>query len=119
MRRLLEKLIAAVKPIKVTRARDAARAAEQEDLQKSRQKLFDKILKALIEENYEQRRLGLLPDEWFWADFIATSWGFHVDPMETMSEPEPTYPHLVMEPIYGEKESISPRDFLHQCTRND
>lgn len=30
----------------------------------------------LVAENYRQRRLGLLPDEWFWADQLLLELGF-------------------------------------------
>ena len=44
-----------------------------------KERLFVTLLLPLINENYEQRRLGLLPDEWFWADAIAVNWGYWVD----------------------------------------
>lgn len=43
-----------------------------------RAEVFETVLKPLILENYEQRRLGLLPDEWFWADKLAVSWKMYV-----------------------------------------
>lgn len=46
--------------------------------QERRIEIFEKHLKPLIEDNYEKRRKGELPDNWFWADEIATSWGMFV-----------------------------------------
>jgi len=31
----------------------------------------------LIMENYRKREIGLLPDEWFWADMVGVNWGFY------------------------------------------
>ncbi len=36
--------------------------------------VFTLILKPLIKRNYRMRYEGKLPDEWYWADAIATSW---------------------------------------------
>lgn len=41
---------------------------------------FHLALKHLIKRNYEMRRQGLLPDEWYWADRIAARYGYFVRP---------------------------------------
>ncbi len=38
--------------------------------------IFWTVLRPLIVVNYRLRRMRLLPDEWFWADKLAISWGF-------------------------------------------
>lgn len=45
-------------------------------MNQEREVIFRQILLPLILENYEERALGLAPDEWFWADELAFSWGF-------------------------------------------
>ncbi len=40
--------------------------------------VFETVLKPLIWRNYAQRRRGELPDEWYWADKLAVSWGMYV-----------------------------------------
>ncbi len=42
----------------------------------ARKAVYEKLLRPMILENYELRALGLMPDEWFWADELAISWGF-------------------------------------------
>lgn len=37
---------------------------------------FHLVLKPLIKRNYRLRKLGKLPDEWYWADNLAISCGF-------------------------------------------
>lgn len=39
---------------------------------------FHLILKPLIKRNYRLRAEGKLPDEWYWADEIATKNGLFV-----------------------------------------
>lgn len=34
------------------------------------------ILWLLVAWNMRQRRLGRLPDEWYWADVLLYRWGF-------------------------------------------
>lgn len=41
--------------------------------------IFRLILVPLMRHNYAQRRAGLLPDEWYWADRLAISWGYYLD----------------------------------------
>jgi len=41
--------------------------------------LFILALKPLILRNYKLRQQGLLNDEWYWFDLLATEWGFFVD----------------------------------------
>ena len=40
--------------------------------------IFLLILRPLILRNYTQRRAGLAPDEWYWADAIACRFGYYV-----------------------------------------
>lgn len=40
---------------------------------------FKTVLRPLILRNYRLRAEGKLPDEWYWADSLAVSWGFYVD----------------------------------------
>ena len=94
-----------------------------QETEEFRRKMFDEILKPLIEDNYEKRRLGLIPDEWFWADFIAISWGFYVDPIPGFVPVPPknkiNKPNLtlvdnisvIVEPKYGAKKPLSLRTF--------
>ena len=44
-----------------------------------RQLIFDAVLAPLIRRNYRLRELGELPDEWYWADRLAFSWGLAID----------------------------------------
>lgn len=37
---------------------------------------FHLVLKPLIKRNYRLRELGKIPDEWYWADELAISYGF-------------------------------------------
>ena len=34
------------------------------------------ILIPLIQHNYLQRRRGIKPDEWYWADRVLLEWGY-------------------------------------------
>jgi hypothetical protein len=38
--------------------------------------IYHLILKPLIKRNYRLREEGLLPDEWYWADEIASNWKY-------------------------------------------
>lgn len=38
--------------------------------------VFHFYLKPLIKRNYRLRAQGVLPDEWYWADELAFSWGY-------------------------------------------
>lgn len=38
--------------------------------------IFYHVLRPLIKRNYRMREAGLLPDEWYWADRLALSWGY-------------------------------------------
>tara|TARA_R110000803_G_scaffold115793_4_gene184348 strand:+ start:5345 stop:5521 length:177 start_codon:yes stop_codon:yes gene_type:complete len=40
--------------------------------------VFILVLRPLIIRNYKLRRLGLLPDEWYWADSIACKYGYFI-----------------------------------------
>lgn len=40
------------------------------------------ILKPLILANYWLRKQKYIADEWFWADWIAFTWGYSVDPKD-------------------------------------
>jgi len=39
---------------------------------------FVLILCPLIQRNYRQRAEGKAPDQWYWADSLAVSWGYLV-----------------------------------------
>jgi hypothetical protein len=39
---------------------------------------FQAVLRPLIIQNYRRRAEGVLPDEWYWADELALSWGYAV-----------------------------------------
>lgn len=45
--------------------------------------IFWLYLRPLIKENYRLRMAGELPDEWFWADHLAYTWGYYV-PWESL-----------------------------------
>lgn len=38
------------------------------------------FLGVLVRRNYSLRQIGLLPDEWYWADEKLLSWGYVVSP---------------------------------------
>lgn len=40
--------------------------------------IFHLYLKPLIKRNYRLRKMGVLPDEWYWADRLAAEWGYYV-----------------------------------------
>lgn len=40
--------------------------------------IFALVLRPLIRRNYRLRQAGLSPDEWYWADRLAVSWGYFV-----------------------------------------
>jgi len=40
--------------------------------------VFRAFLVPLILWNYRERRLGNLPDEWYWADKLAINWGYAI-----------------------------------------
>lgn len=40
--------------------------------------VFHLLLKPLILINYKQRKAGLKPDEWYWADQLAVKFGYFV-----------------------------------------
>lgn len=42
---------------------------------------FHFVLKPLIRRNYRLRERGMRPDEWYWADRLALSWGYAVAPI--------------------------------------
>ena len=39
--------------------------------------IFILVLNPLISRNYKLREKGLLPDEWYWADKLATKYNFY------------------------------------------
>jgi len=43
----------------------------------AREKVAYSLLLPLIQENYKARELGVLPDEWYWADKLAIEWGMN------------------------------------------
>jgi hypothetical protein len=45
-----------------------------------RKAIFAAFLRPLIVRNYRLRAKGALPDEWYWADRLAFSWGMAVLP---------------------------------------
>lgn len=43
------------------------------------ERIFEEILKPLIFQNAKRRYHGLCPDEWYWADLLATKWGHYAE----------------------------------------
>lgn len=41
--------------------------------------IFYAVLRPLIVRNYKLRKQKVLPDQWYWADYLAASWGYYVE----------------------------------------
>lgn len=44
-----------------------------------RRLVFVLFLRYLIVRNYRERERGAAPDQWYWADRLAASWGHYVE----------------------------------------
>lgn len=38
--------------------------------------IFYTVLRPLIVRNYKLRGKKVLPDKWYWADYLAAQWGY-------------------------------------------
>lgn len=37
------------------------------------------VLRHLVARNKRLRAMGVLPDKWYWADYLAVQWGYFVE----------------------------------------